>query len=62
MHSFKHWGLFVGYQLGATYNLRGLLTSFYDILRGFICVLLEVVDKELTELGDLILEVCSPGP
>lgn len=46
----------------AALNPSGLLTSFYDILRGFIRILLEVVYKELTELGDLFFEVCSPGP
>lgn len=46
----------------AVSSLPGLLTSFYDILRGFIRIFLEVVYKELTELRDLFLEVCSPGP
>lgn len=48
--------------VSAALNPPESLTSFYDILRGCIRILLKVVYKELTELRDLFLEVCSPGP
>lgn len=39
-----------------------LRSSFDDLLRGFISVLLEVLVEQLAELRDLVLEISGSGP
>ena len=42
--------------------LRRLLTGFDDVWCCFVRVLLEVIDKEPTKLGDLLLEISRANP